>query len=75
VDFKTGEEIVTVVYHMPRLSEKETAEFGRRTFHGYVAKLYHSGRLMGSAAAPRELLNQTDGGAPAANPLLPAPTR
>ena len=75
VDFQTGEEVVTVVYHMPKLTDKETIEFGQRAFYGYVAKLYYQGRLMGSAAAPRELLTQTDGGSPAANPLLPAPPR
>lgn len=72
VDFQAGEEVVTVIYHMPRLSQKEVAEFGNRTFHGYVAKLYYKGRLMGSAAAPRDLMAQNDAGAPPANPLLPA---
>lgn len=75
VDFQSGEEVVTVVYHMPRLSEKELSEFGHRAFHGYVAKLYYQGRLMASAAAPRELMSRNDGGAAAPNPLLPAPTR
>ena len=74
VDFKAGEEMVTVIYHMPKLSDKEVAEFGQRTFHGYAVKLYYQGRLMDSTAAPRDLLNHNDGGAQATNPLLPAPS-
>ncbi len=54
--FKTGEEVVKVVYHMPELTPQEIASIGRRQFYGYVVKLYYLNRLAGSAAAPRELL-------------------
>ena len=75
VDFKTGEEIVTAVYHMPELTPQEIANIGRREFGGYVIKLYYKNRLMSTAASPRDLLSGSNGAntgaAPVANPLLP----
>lgn len=69
VDFATGEEIISVVYHMPQLSPQEEAEIGRREFHGLVVKLYYQQKLVSTTAEPRGLL--TPSGA-AAGTLLPA---
>ena len=76
VDFQSGEEIVTVVYHMPELTPAEIANIGHRQFYGYVVKLYYQQRLMGTAAAPGDLQGaNTEPSAPAADPatngLLP----
>lgn len=71
VDFASGEEIITVVYHMPKLSPQEEAEIGRREFHGFVVKLYYQQKLVSTAAEPRGLLTQS--GAAAGTLPPPAP--
>lgn len=69
VDFASGEEIISVVYHMPKLSPQEEAEIGRREFHGFVVKLYYQQKLVSTTAEPRDLLTQS---ATAAGTPLPA---
>jgi len=59
MDFATGEEVVSVVYHMPKLSAEEEAEIGRREFYGCVVKLYYQQKLLSTTAEPRDLLNQS----------------
>jgi len=69
-----GEEPVDVIYFMPPLTPGEVTAHGRRSYHGYVVKLYYQHKLQDVAAEPRDLL---DFGSPApalpgaANPLLP----
>jgi len=69
VDFASGEEIISVVYHMPKLSPQEEAEIGRREFHGFVVKLYYQQKLVSTTAEPRDLLTRS---ATAAGTPLPA---
>ena len=77
VDFTTGEEVVTAVYHMPELTPQDVANIGHREYYGYVVKLYYKHRLMSTAASPRDLLDNPGGAGamsvPAGNPLLPLP--
>jgi hypothetical protein len=80
VDFASGEEAVTVDYHMPDMTAQEIASRGRREFGGYVIKLYCRQRLVDTLANPRSLLTDpppTPSGAPSLPPvensLLPLP--
>ena len=70
----TGEEVLDVVYHLPALSAAEIQQHGRRTYYGYMLRLYYNNKLQDVASEPRDLLEfgTTPGGAPGgANPLLP----
>ena len=70
----TGEETLDVVYHLPALSAAEVQQHGRRSYYGYMLRLYHNNKLQDVAAEPRDLLEfgSAPGSAPAgANPLLP----
>lgn len=70
----TGEETLDVVYHLPTLSPAEVQQHGRRTYYGYMLRLYYHNKLQDVAAEPRDLLEfgSAPGSAPAgANPLLP----
>ena len=70
----TGEEVLDVVYHLPALSAAEIQQHGRRSYYGYMLRLYYNNKLQDVAAEPRDLLEfgSTPGTAPAgANPLLP----
>jgi hypothetical protein len=70
----TGEEVLDVVYHLPALSDTEVQQHGRRTYYGYMLRLYYNNKLQDVAAEPRDLLEfgSTSGRTPAgANPLLP----
>ena len=70
----TGEEVLDVVYHLPALSAAEIQQHGRRTYYGYMLRLYYNNKLQDVAAEPRDLLEfgSAPGGVPAgANPLLP----
>lgn len=53
----SGEEMLDIVYHLPQLSETELQAHGRRSYHGYVVKLYYQHRLQDVAAAPDDLLD------------------
>lgn len=70
----TGEETLDVVYHLPALSAAEIQQHGRRSYYGYMLRLYYNNKLQDVAAEPRDLLEfgSAPGAAPAgANPLLP----
>ena len=70
----TGEEVLDVVYHLPALSAAEIQQHGRRSYFGYMLRLYYNNKLQDVAAEPRDLLEfgSTPGAAPAGvNPLLP----
>jgi len=70
----TGEEVLDVVYHLPALSAAEIQQHGRRTYYGYMLRLYYNNKLQDVAAEPRDLLEfgSAPGGSPAGgNPLLP----
>ena len=70
----TGEELLDVVYHLPALSASEIQQHGRRSYYGYMLRLYYNNKLQDVAAEPRDLLEfgSAPGAAPAgANPLLP----
>jgi hypothetical protein len=57
-DFKQGgQEVVKVIYELPELSPADVAEFGQRTYLGYVVKLYYQNKLMSQAADPVTLFN------------------
>lgn len=51
-----GEEQLDIVYHLPPLNETEIQAHGRRSYHGYVVKLYYQHRLQDAAAEPADLL-------------------
>lgn len=53
----SGEEMLDIVYHLPQLSDTEMQAHGRRSYHGYVVKLYYQHRLQDAAAAPDDLLD------------------
>ncbi|OYW76218.1 MAG: hypothetical protein B7Z37_09830 [Verrucomicrobia bacterium 12-59-8] len=70
----TGEELLDVVYHLPALSAAEIQQHGRRTYYGYMLRLYYNNKLQDVAAEPRDLLEfgSAPGSVPAGvNPLLP----
>lgn len=70
----TGEELLDVVYHLPALSAAEIQQHGRRSYYGYMLRLYYNNKLQDVAAEPRDLLEfgTTPGAAPGGvNPLLP----
>ena len=49
-------EIVKWNYHMPELSEEEIKSFGKRSYHGFVARLYYKDLIQDIYAKPRILL-------------------
>jgi hypothetical protein len=70
-----GEEPLEVTYFLPALTPGEIAAHGRRSYHGYVVRLYYQHKLQDVAAEPRDLLDfgsrspqSVPGGV---NPLLP----
>jgi len=70
----SGEETLDVVYHLPALSAAEIQQHGRRSYYGYMLRLYYNNKLQDVAAEPRDLLEfgSTPGAAPGGmNPLLP----
>lgn len=74
-----GEEPLDVTYFLPSLTPGEIAAHGRRSYHGYVVRLYYQHKLQDVAAEPRDLLDfgsrmpsQTAPGG--VNPLLPPVT-
>lgn len=69
-----GEETLDVVYHLPALAAAEIQQHGRRSYYGYMLRLYYHHKLQDVAAEPRDLLEfgTAPGVAPSgANPLLP----
>lgn len=71
-----GEETLDVVYNLPALSPAEVQQHGRRSYYGYMLRLYYNNKLQDVAAEPRDLLefgSAPGSSAPAAggNPLLP----
>lgn len=74
----SGEETLDVVYHLPALSAAEIQQHGRRSYYGYMLRLYYNNKLQDVAAEPRDLLEfgSAPGTAPAGvNPLLPPMSR
>ena len=73
-----GEESLNLTYFLPALTPGEVAAHGRRSYHGYVVRLYYQHKLQDAAAEPRDLLDfgsSTPQAVPgAANPLLPPVT-
>ncbi len=51
-------EIVEWQYHMPVLAPREIADFGKRQYYGFIARLYHKDILQDVYAEPRILLVQ-----------------
>jgi hypothetical protein len=68
-----GEEPLDVTYFLPQLTAGEVQAHGRRSYHGYLVKLYYQHKLQDVAAEPRDLLEYGSGpsGAGSGNPLLP----
>lgn len=69
-----GEETLDVVYHLPAMTPAEVQQHGRRSYYGYMLRLYYNNKLQDVAAEPRDLLEfgSAPGGTPAGgNPLLP----
>lgn len=67
-------EPLDVIYSLPPMTAAEVKNHGRRTFHGYLVKLYYQDRLQAVVAEPRELLDATQ--ASSASPSSPtAPGR
>lgn len=51
-----GVENLDVPYFLPKMTEQEIKNHGRRSYHGYVIKLYYQNRLQDVAGEPNELL-------------------
>ena len=70
-----GEEPLKVTYFLPPLTPGEVQAHGRRSYHGYVVRLYYQHKLQDTAAEPRDLLDFGSGapqmGVGTGNPLLP----
>jgi len=49
-------EIVNWNYYMPELSEEDIKNFGKRSYHGFVARLYYKDLIQDIYAEPRILL-------------------
>lgn len=74
VDWKEGEELVDFTYNMPELKPEELRELGKRSFYGYVVKIFYQDRLMGVQAEPKALVDYRPPGvgpAGADNALFP----
>lgn len=73
-----GEEPLDVTYFLPALTPGEIAAHGRRSYHGYVVRLYYQHKLQDVSAEPRDLLDFGSRSAPTVlggmNPLLPPVT-
>jgi hypothetical protein len=63
VDWKEGEELVDFSYNMPELKPEELRELGKRSYYGYVVKIYYLDRLMDVQAEPQALVNYNPPGA------------
>ncbi len=61
-DFKSGREVLSVLYNLPEFTPREISELGRHVFYGYVVKLYYKNRLMGVAANPPDLSTMGESG-------------
>lgn len=72
-----GEEALDVTYFLPALTPGEIQNHGRRSYHGYVVRLYYQHKLQDVAAEPRDLLefgSRKPESAGGGNPLLPPVT-
>jgi len=73
-----GEEPLNVAYFLPALTPGEIAAHGRRSYHGYVVRLYYQHKIQDVAAEPRDLLDFGSRNVPSVsgdvNPLLPPVT-
>jgi hypothetical protein len=56
VDFATGTEYLTVTFDAP--TEEDIAQYGKRSFFGYVVKLWYRQQLIDAQASPTTLLQQ-----------------
>ena len=56
-------EIIEWQYHMPVLTPREIADFGKRKYYGFIARLYHKNKLQDVYAQPRTLLAKPPTGA------------
>lgn len=61
-DFKSGHEVISVLYNLPEFTPAEISELGRHTFYGYIVKLYYKNRLMGAVATPPDLSTMGESG-------------
>ena len=69
-----NEELLDVVYHMPELRPEELRDLGKRSYYGYVVKLFYQNRLMSQKADPPSLLDfkpAAPGSAGVENALFP----
>lgn len=59
-----NEELLEVTYFLPPQEDQEILDFGHRTYHGYVVKVYYHDQLQDAIAEPAELFDTTDLSAP-----------
>jgi hypothetical protein len=74
VDWKEGEELVDFSYNMPELKPEELRDLGKRSYYGYVVKIFYQDRLMSVQAEPKSLADYKPpsvGPAGADNALFP----
>lgn len=57
-----NEELLDIVYHMPELRPEELRDLGKRSYYGYVVKLFYQNRLMSERADPPSLLDYKPAG-------------
>lgn len=55
-----SEELLEVTYFLPPQADQEILDFGHRTYHGYVVKIYYHDQLQDVIAEPASLLNSAD---------------
>jgi hypothetical protein len=68
------EQTLVEVWLILRFTAAEIQQHGRRSYYGYMLRLYYNNKLQDVAAEPRDLLEfgSAPGSAPAGvNPLLP----
>ena len=69
VDWRNqSEELLEVTYFLPPQLDQEILDFGHRTYHGYIVKIYYYDQLQDATAEPASLLDSVDFGAPLSDP-------
>lgn len=75
VDWKDGQERLDVLYFMPEMTPEMIRNVGRRSFHGYIVKLYYQRKLQDTVMEPASLRSFGTEDAPPPVPATPGPSR
>ncbi|MGK0185323.1 MAG: tetratricopeptide (TPR) repeat protein [Verrucomicrobiales bacterium] len=55
-----SEELLEVTYFLPPQADQEILDFGQRTYHGYVIKVFYHDQIQDAKAEPADLLDSID---------------